>query len=194
MINNWRVQEESRDRSRIDSAPPDAAAPETEIFRMFSDQDGLGFTIAALLLQVRANSRAAIMPDETGRTEANFAAGLFQTPAKIHIVSGLPENRIEPVDLFQRPLVKSHVATGNVLRLPVGQHYMSRAAGRSHHRAGNQRIFGRQKIRPANADKSAVQQIAHKVIKPVFVGAAISVGESHNLAGCRGNAGIAHRG
>ena len=56
------------------------------------------------------------------------------------------------------------------------------SARRNHDRRRHRRIVRRQEIWPAHADKRALQQIAHQIVKPVFVRPAIGVRERHNLA------------
>ena len=104
------------------------------------------------------------------------------------------ENRIEPANLLQRPLVKRHVAARNVLRLAVGQHDVRRAARRNHDRRRHQRVLRRQEVGAAHARKSAPQQPARQIVEPVLVRPAIGVREGDDLARRRRDARIArHR-
>ena len=46
----------------------------------------------------------------------------------------------------------------------------------------------------SDARKIAVQEVAHQVIEPILIGAAIGIGKRHDFTGCRGNTGVSgHR-
>ena len=103
---------------------------------MFTHQQRFGLTIAALLLQILTESRAAIVPDKTRWAEPDLAACLLQAPANIDVVPGPMKNRIETAHVRQGPAVKSHVTTGNMFRLAVRQHHVGRPPRRNHHCGG----------------------------------------------------------
>jgi hypothetical protein len=61
-----------------------------------------------------------MVPDDGSRAECDHAAGLLQTPAKIHVVTRCVILRIEPTDIFESPPPKRHVTTRNVFGDGVG--------------------------------------------------------------------------
>ena len=95
---------------------------------MLAREQRLGFAVTVLLSQVLAESGAAIMPNKGRGTETDFVIRLLQSPAYIHVVTSTLEDGIEAADLGECPLVKSHVAAGNVLGLAVAQHDVRRPA------------------------------------------------------------------
>ena len=60
------------------------------------------------------------MPNDGGRTESNYAAGLLESPAKINIVTGFVLFRVEAADIFKGPSIKRHVTARDVLGDCVG--------------------------------------------------------------------------
>src|SRR2546428_12358992 len=73
----------------IDPPTPHSTAKKVEIFRVLSNQQGFGFAVAGLLLQVSLHRRSAVMPDKTAPAEPDFSTALLQTPADIHIIARL---------------------------------------------------------------------------------------------------------
>ena len=112
----------------VDAAGPAGRAETVEVLRMPPFQDGLGLAVARLLLEVGADRVAPVVPDEASRAEADPVAALLEPPADVHVVAGLPEDRVEAADLLQRPSVERHVAARDVLREAVGEHHVGGAA------------------------------------------------------------------
>src|SRR5581483_10058701 len=175
----------------INAAAPDAATQGAEVFGMLLNQQRFGFAIAVLLAQVRADGRAAIVPDEPGGAETDAQAALLHAPAKVHIVAGLAERGIETAHFVERPFVKRHVATGDVLGFAIGKHDMRRTAGRNHDRGGDAGCVRRKEIVPAHAGEIAIEQVADEMAQPIFIGPAIGIGEGDDFTGGGSDAGIA---
>src|SRR6185437_2205116 len=91
VVNDRPLQRHAELRGGIDSPAPHAAAEEVEVFRVLAHQQGLGLAVADLLLQVGADGRASIVPDEARRAETDPAAPLLQPPAHVHVVARLLE-------------------------------------------------------------------------------------------------------
>src|SRR5579859_76920 len=109
------------------------------------------------------------MPDEPRGAEAKFITGLLQAPAKVDVIARLTENRIEVSNLFQGAFEESHVATGDMFGLAVGEHDVGGAAGRNHDGGGDGGVFGGKQVGAADAGELAARQRAHEVIKPIFI-------------------------
>src|SRR5438552_15712951 len=92
---------------------------------MFESEERFGFSITILLSQKGAQSKAAMMPHDSGRVEGNDASGLLQAPAKIDIIAGGVVLDVETADLFKRPPVEGHVTARDMLRDGVGEQNMS---------------------------------------------------------------------
>src|SRR2546422_505456 len=120
MINNAPLQDETVFGRSVDAALPRPAADEVKIFRMLSNKQRLGLSVASLLLEVGLEVRAPVVPDKTGGAKSDLVTEPLQTPAKIDIIAGLPKHGIEAVDFVKRPFIKGHVAAWDVLGLPVG--------------------------------------------------------------------------
>src|SRR6266478_8338266 len=103
-------------------AAPNATAKDIERLRVLARQQGLGGAVASLLFQIIRNRGAAVMPDESGRTESDLAAALLQSPAEIDVVACLFKQRIKTAGFLQGRFIKGHVAAGNVLGQTIGQH------------------------------------------------------------------------
>src|SRR3989304_809336 len=87
--------------------------------RPFSLQQRLRPAVDPLLAPVGAQGVATVMPDHSGRAEAQRPPALLETPAHIHVVAGGAELGIESLDLLQRRPAKRHVAPRDVLGLPI---------------------------------------------------------------------------
>src|SRR5438105_2350636 len=80
-----------------------------------------------------SKSESPMMPNDRGRAKGNYASGLLQAPAKIHVISGFAIFRIETAGIFKGPAPKSHITAGDVFRDGVGQEHMARSARRRSH-------------------------------------------------------------
>jgi hypothetical protein len=190
VINDGRAHGHADAGGRVNAPVPLAAAEPIEIFGMAADEEGFGFAVTVLLFEVVVNGGAAVMPDEARGREAQGVALLLETPADIDVVAGFAENGIETANLLKRPFVESHVAAGDVFGHAVGEHDVRRAAGRDHDGGSDPGIFRRQKIVAANTGEFAVEQAADEIVEPVFVGAAVGVGEGDDFALGGGDAGV----
>jgi hypothetical protein len=70
----------------------------------------------------------------------------------------------------------------------IGQHDM---AGPGDTRTARRRILRREEIMAANPGEAAVDEVAHQVINPVVIRAAVGVGERNNLSRRRRDACVA---
>ena len=105
----------------IDSASPSDMARDIIFLGPFFFQERFRFTVVVLLLPVSANLITSVMPNHRARTIAQRPALFLKPPANVDIVSRYAKLRIESADGFERGLAKSHVATGNMFGLTVGQ-------------------------------------------------------------------------
>ena len=78
--------------------------------------------VAGLLFEIGANRAAAMVPDLSGRGEADFFPGVEQSPADVNIIAGLAEARIEAAYVEQCLAAERHVAAGDVLGIAVVEH------------------------------------------------------------------------
>ena len=67
-----------------------------------------------------SESESPMMPHDRGWTKGDYASGLLQTPAKIHVISGFVIFRIETAGIFEGPAPKSHVTSGDVFGDGIG--------------------------------------------------------------------------
>jgi hypothetical protein len=158
---------------------------------VLAHQHRLGLAVALLLLEVGPHRGAPVVPDESRRVEPDAIPPLLQPPAQVHVIARLREDGIEPANLLQRPLVERHVAPGDVFGHTIVEHHVGRSARGHEHRGGDRRILRRQEVRPTDAREAARDQIAHKVIEPVFVRPAVRVRERDDLALRSGDARVA---
>ena len=100
------------------------------------------------------------MPNNRGRTKRDDATALLQTPAKIDIVAGLVIFGIEAADIFERPAVKRHVTSRNVLGDNVRKQHVRRSAGRAGHASLDPIFRRRRHIRSADARVIAANERA----------------------------------
>src|SRR5881397_2371071 len=94
-----------------------------------------------------------MMPNNCRWTEPKRPALLLQAPTNIHVITRHSELRIEAADSLQRRHAKSHVAPGNMFRLPVCQQDMDRPARRVRDAICDEAITRRRNIRTANSRK-----------------------------------------
>ena len=108
---------------------PHGSAESVEILGVATLQQGFGFAIAGLLLEVGGDGVASVVPHEAGRAESDLVATLLESPADVHIVAGFAVDGVEPADLPQGPTVERHVAARDVLGDAVVEHHVGRATG-----------------------------------------------------------------
>src|SRR5207247_10344306 len=114
-------------------------------------EERLRLPVAELLLRIRAQGVAPVMPDHRGRVEPDRPATFAQPPADVHVVAGSPELRIESADRFEARPAERHVAPGDVLGLPVGQEYVDRTPGCVGHAVGDRPVTWRRQVGSAHA-------------------------------------------
>src|SRR5262245_47833797 len=118
------------------------------------------------------------MPDDGGGTERNYPTGLLNSPAKIHVVTGLAIFGIEPARTFEGPAVKRHVTTRNMLCDRVSkQNVVWPARCRSNARL-NPILRRRRDVWSADSCIIATDKCAHHVVQPIGVRHAVRIGVS----------------
>ena len=90
--------------------------------------------------QYARNGRAAMVPDDRRRTEAELPALVLQPPADVDIVARRPELRVEPANGHKGVPPEGHVAARDVLCLPIGEQHVDWPAGRVGHAVRDQPI------------------------------------------------------
>src|SRR6202040_2447809 len=133
MINNRAINKPAEPWRAVNLAAPFRSPGRTEKKQMFETEQRFGFAVTFLLFQKCAQSETAMMPDNGSGTKGDDESRLLETPAKIDIVAGFMVLGIETADLFERPTVKRHVTTGNVLGHGIGQQNVTRSTGRGGH-------------------------------------------------------------
>src|SRR5438132_350023 len=86
VINDRTINKPTESSRTVNLAPPLRCSSRPEENQMFEAKKRFGFTITFLLFQKRAESEAAMMPDDSGWAKRNDAARLLQAPAKIDVV------------------------------------------------------------------------------------------------------------
>src|ERR1017187_3978696 len=148
---NHELAEEPGDLRRAVNAPAPAHSAQTvEILRVFASQQRLRDTVTALLPQVGLDGVATVMPDKARVGKRDLAAALEQAPTNVHVVARRAKLCVEPVGLIERPFPESHIAAGDVLRVPVVKHHVRRTTRRNCDTAGDGTVLGWWKIVTAN--------------------------------------------
>src|SRR5205085_1205759 len=75
----------------------------------------LGLAVVELLLPVRLDGVAAVMPDDSRGREPQLPTRVLDPPAEIDIIARNTELRIAAADRFERRAEERHVAAGDVL-------------------------------------------------------------------------------
>src|SRR5438552_7119800 len=161
MINDRAIDEPTESRRAVNLTAPFRGPGRAEENEVFETKKRFGFAVTFLLLQKRAQGKAAMMPNNRGRTESDDAAGLLQAPAKIDIVAGLMIFGIETANLLERPTVKGHVTTRNMLGHGIGQQNVTRSTGCGGHARLNRILRRRTHIRSADSGVIATQKRAY---------------------------------
>src|SRR5208337_5585175 len=115
----WASPEDSRTEIAVDAAEPAGVAEEIEPVGVFEVEQRLGATVAFLLVQIGPNRGTTAVPDKGGGGESNLVARVLQAPAQVDIVAGGTIDRVEQTHIDQVLAPERHVATGDVLGLPV---------------------------------------------------------------------------
>src|SRR5438034_2340566 len=116
-------------RAAVDPPAPRGVPRAVVFLGPLRREERLGSTVAFLLLPERAHRVSPMVPHDRSWTEAELPTRLLQLPAHVHIVASDAELRIEAADRLQRRFPEGHVAARDVLRLPVGEDDVRRAAG-----------------------------------------------------------------
>ena len=182
VVDHGFVDEPGEARRAVDLAFPFRGAGRPEEDEMLESQHRLGFAVALLLFAKGFERETAVVPDDGRRAERNHAAALLEAPAEIHIVAGLPVFVIESTDLIERPAVKCHVATGNVLGHDICEEHMARPAGSRRHARLNPIFRRRRNVRAANAGEVSAEQRADEVVEPIGIGHTVAVRVDNHIA------------
>ena len=127
-----------------------------------------------------------MVPDDRSRAETDGQPTFSQPPADVHVVSGRMESFVEAADLLERLPAKRHVAAGDVLRLPVGDEYVGRAAGRIGDAAGDHSIIREGQVGPSHARVVRAHERVGEILQPFGVRFRVVVDVGDDLA--RGDA------
>ena len=142
VINDWTVKDPLEPRQPVNHAFPAGGPLRIKVLHVFEAKHRLRLPVPFLLPEVGLHREPAVMPHHRTGTETNPVACLHQPPAKVDIIAGGAEIRIESPHFFQRPFPVGHVASGDVFRLRVTQQDMRGRAGAGRHRRGD-RTAGR---------------------------------------------------
>src|SRR6266852_4996123 len=151
IINDGAIDEPTESLRTVNLTAPFRSSGRAEENQVFEFMKRSATTVTLLLFQKRAESEAAMMPNNRGRTESDDATGLLQTPTKIDIVAGLMVFGIKTADLFEGPAVKRHVTAGNVFGHRIGEQNVTRSPGGSGHTRLNRILRWRTHVRSAYA-------------------------------------------
>src|SRR5262245_2028194 len=175
----------------VDATLPSGLTSFVELLLMAMLKETFALAVADLLSPISSDRIAMMMPDERRGAEGQMPAALLQSPADVHVVTGLGVGRIEAPQLLERPTAKGHVTSGNVLGDRVVKEHVRRAAWTSRDALRNPAVVFRRDIRPAHADGVGRQERLNEVRKPVRVNARIGVGVGDDLSRRRSPAQIA---
>ena len=115
------------------------------------------------------------MPDERPRREGDQEPLVLEPPADVHVVAGLAELGIEPVDRLEDLAAEGHVAAGDMLGDLVAHQDVRRLPRCGRHARGQPPVFGRQ-VRPPHRRRPAPHELMDQVDQPVRVGHAVGIG------------------
>src|SRR5262245_28287154 len=97
-INDGFAQAQALKRRAVEHAAPFPFAAAVELFRVLLLQQRFRFSVSGLLPQISHRRLAPVMPYERARRKSDPAPFVLQPPADIHVVAGLPIQRIEAID------------------------------------------------------------------------------------------------
>ena len=122
---------------------------------MLAEQQSFRGAVAALLSEILAHCRTAIVNDYRAWSTGERGAAVAQTPREIDVVAGSGEHRIEPADLFERRLFDRHIAAAQLRQRVVARAHLTRRAGRGCDRRRDSRAGGRREVRAAGGGSLA---------------------------------------
>src|SRR4029077_9062260 len=193
VINDRAINKPAEARSAVNLTAPVRCPSRAEKDQMFKAQQRFRFAVAVLLIQESAQRKPSIMPDDCGWTEGNGPSSLLNSPAKTHIVAGLPIFGIEPAYTFECPPVKRHVTTGNMLGDSIRKQNMVWAAGCRSKARLNPVLCSRRNVRPTHSGVFAADKRANQTVQPIGVCHAVGIGVGQHFAlggGCPGVARV----
>ena len=87
-------------------------------------KQSFGPAIAPLLIQIRSNRIATVVPYDSRWAESQLPVAFLEVPADVHIVARHTKTFVEATSLKQRGLPIRHIAARNVLCLAICQHHV----------------------------------------------------------------------
>src|SRR5215203_4335854 len=136
---------------------------------MLKTQQRFRFAITVLLFQKSAQRKAAMMPDDRGRTERDYPSSLLNSPAEIDVVASLAILGIEPTYSFEGPTVKRHVTTRNMLGDCIRKQHMIWSSRRRRNARLNPILRRGRDVRSAYSGIIAADKRANQVVQPIDV-------------------------
>jgi hypothetical protein len=125
-------------------------AARREALRVTALQDGLAATVQALLAEVCAQTRPAMMPDERGGVVGDLVPGIDRAPLELDVLSAL-DHRIEAAEPFQDGPPERHVAARNVRGAVRPEQLRDGTARAARHRPGGQGLIRWWDVRTAGS-------------------------------------------
>ena len=194
VINDRTVKDPLEPRQPVDHAFPAGGPLRIKILHVFEAKHRLRLPVPFLLPEVGLHRESAVMPHHRTGAEANAVACLHQPPAKVDIIPGGAEIRIESPHLFQRPFPVGHVASRDVLCLRVTQQDVRGRAGAGRHRRGDRTAGRRIEVGSSYRHVLRVLERPDEEIEPVGIRHAVRIGIRDHLPGGRLIAHVPGRG
>src|ERR1041385_262144 len=85
--------------------------------------------VVELLPPVPSNRAPPVVPNHRGRMKAQLPATLMEPPAEIDIIARDSKLRVEPFDCLEASAAIRHVASRQMLGLPIGQQNVRGVSG-----------------------------------------------------------------
>src|SRR5437667_9998007 len=124
-----------------------------------------------------------MVPHYRARRKAKGAALFLQSPAKIDIVTGHPELRIESTDLLQSIAARRQVAPGEMFCHEVRDKHMRRSAGGISHAICEMRGGRWQKVWATDGGVFTGAKSMGEVLQPITVRISVIIDIGDDLAG-----------
>ena len=185
-----RPSQRKRESPAVDASRPRQVAGAVVLLRPLRLEECLGLPVTLLLLPVRTQRVASVVPDHGRRAERKRPSTLAQAPADVYVVASGAKLRVESFDGLKCRLLKRHVAARDVLRFCVGDEDLHRSARRVCDAIGDRTVSRRRDVRAADADRCGGCERRREVSQPVRIRPRVVVGVRHNLAGGCMEAGI----
>ena len=182
MVNHRAINKPAEPRRTVDLTAPFRCAGRSEEDQMFEAQQRFSFAVTVLLLEEVPKSETSIMPDDRGWAECDNPSGLLNSPAEIDVVSRLAIFRIEPADALERPAVKRHITSGNMLGDGIGEQNMIGTARRRRNARLNPISCRRRDVWSAHSGVVAAHECPNQVVEPIDIRHAVRIGIRQHFA------------